>query len=327
MEYDEAYENSLHFSARFQEYVEALAAGLIERHGLRHKTIVEIGCGQGDFLRMLCAGGDNRGIGFDPAYMPEQDSASRDQRVEIVQDFYSEKYSDLHADFICCRHTLEHIPTPIQMLQMLRRAIGSRQDTTLFFEVPNALYTVRDLGIWDLIYEHCSYFTPQSLQRAFEQAGFSVQSIEPTFGEQFLCIEAVPTQEAVHRAEPNAVTMTGLTGDIQRFSDAYRSKVQYMTQTLARLQEQNQKVVVWGAGSKGVTFQNVLNTAETIQYVVDVNPRKHDMYVAGTGQQIVPPTFLSEYQPDAVIIMNAIYQDEIAEALRAQNVDAELILT
>ncbi|MCA9990344.1 MAG: hypothetical protein KDE29_05015, partial [Anaerolineales bacterium] len=70
MAYDQAYENSLHFSDRFQQYATALASDLVARYGLQGKDIVEIGSGQGDFLQLLCELGQNRGVGFDPSYDP-----------------------------------------------------------------------------------------------------------------------------------------------------------------------------------------------------------------------------------------------------------------
>jgi FlaA1/EpsC-like NDP-sugar epimerase len=72
-----------------------------------------------------------------------------------------------------------------------------------------------------------------------------------------------------------------------------------------------QRAVVWGAGSKGVTFLNALQARDPIGHVVDINPRKQGMYVAGTGQQIVAPEFLKEARPDVVIVMNPVYEDEI----------------
>jgi hypothetical protein len=73
--------------------------------------------------------------------------------------------------------------------------------------------------------------------------------------------------------------------------------------------------VVWGGGSKGVTFLNMLKAQHQIEYVVDLNPRKQGKYVAGTGQKIVPPEFLWEYRPDIVIVMNPIYENEIRQML------------
>ncbi len=58
---------------------------------------------------------------------------------------------------------------------------------------------------------------------------------------------------------------------------------------------------------------NALETQDQIRYVVDINPRKQGMYLAGTGQQVVPPEFLRDDQPDVVIVMNPIYEDEIRQ--------------
>src|SRR3990170_5383589 len=44
------YENSLHFSPRFQRYAEQLANRLVRRYRMRDRSIIEIGCGNGDFL-------------------------------------------------------------------------------------------------------------------------------------------------------------------------------------------------------------------------------------------------------------------------------------
>src|SRR3546814_19519297 len=63
-----------------------------------------------------------------------------------------------------------------------------------FFEVPNALFVFDRLSVWDIIYEHVSYFTPNSLSRAFALAGYAVRHLEEAFGGQFLWIEAVPAQ-------------------------------------------------------------------------------------------------------------------------------------
>jgi hypothetical protein len=62
-----------------------------------------------------------------------------------------------------------------------------------------------------------------------------------------------------------------------------------------------------------------------IEYVVDINPYKHGMYLAGTGHEIVPPQFLQAYRPNVVIIMNPIYCDEIRRDLEDMRITAELM--
>ena len=57
------------------------------------------------------------------------------------------------------------------------------------------MFTLKEFGIWDLIYEHYSYFTALSLSRLFAGAGFKPLSLEEAFGSQYLCIEARPVTE------------------------------------------------------------------------------------------------------------------------------------
>src|SRR6516162_10405162 len=57
--YDGRFENTLTFSARYRQYAEATAERVINRYGLSGKRIVEIGCGSGDFLRLLCGAGNH----------------------------------------------------------------------------------------------------------------------------------------------------------------------------------------------------------------------------------------------------------------------------
>ena len=313
MEYTQDYENSLHFSPRFQGYAESLAARLIDRYDLHGKDIIEIGCGRGDFLTLLCELGGNRGVGFDPSYMPERNANATTERIIFIGDFYSERYASYKADFVCCRHVLEHIQFPRDFLTSVLHSIGNRLGTVVFFEVPNVLFTLRDLGIWDLIYEHCSYFSTSSLSRLFTLCGFDICDLTETYEKQFLCIEALPNEGLADSTHDPRDDLEEMACDVAAFADQYRSKAQIWRCNLERIAYTGQRAVVWGAGSKGVTFLNALETQDQIVYAVDINPRKQGMYLAGTGQQVVPPEFLRDHQPDVVIVMNPIYEDEIRQ--------------
>ena len=325
MQYSPAYENSLHFSPRFRQYVKSLALDLVDRHGIRGKRIVEIGCGDGDFLRLLCQLGDNSGVGFDPSHSPARGVEQNTDQIRFVQDFYSEKYADCEADLICCRHTLEHIDQPRRFLDDLRHIIGGRRDTIVFFEVPNVMFTLGDLGIWDLIYEHYSYFSVTSIARLFASCGFHVTNVHEAYDGQFLCVEAVPSENLT---SPESLPSRGrqeMDALVAEFGDAYRQRVATMRSTLEHMASASQRVVVWGTGSKGVTFLNVLRTQDQIEYAVDINPRKQGMYVAGTGQKIMSPDFLKDYRPDIVLLMNRIYFDEVTQNLRQLGVNSEVV--
>ena len=322
MEYTQEYENSLHFSPRFQEYATALANGLIEKYDLKNKDIVEIGAGKGDFLIMLCATTGNRGWGYDPSYVPEPGYTA--PNVTFIQDFYTEKYTSQQADLIICRHVLEHIEDPDAFIAQVRRAVGDQQ-TVVFFEVPNSLWTLREGGIWDIIYEHCSYFSPLSLAHLFRQNGFRVLAVNEVFGGQFLTIEATPDDNA-STAQDFSAELRALTDDARAFAGNYQAKRDEWQGRLGSLAAEGKRGVVWGAGSKGVTFLNVLNARDVIAAIVDINPRKQGKFVAGTGQPIVSPAELKVLNPDFVIIMNANYREEIGRLLDKAGIEAEIFV-
>lgn len=322
MEYTQEYENSLHFSPRFQEYATALADGLVEKYNLYDKDIVEIGAGKGDFLIMLCALQGNRGWGYDPSYVPDVGYTA--PNVTFVQDFYTDKYISQRADLIVCRHVLEHIQDPDAFIAQVRRAVGDQQ-SIVFFEVPNSLWTIREGGIWDIIYEHCSYFSPSSLAYLFRKHGFQVLAVNEVFGGQFLTIEAIPDDGSAAANDQHA-ELDSLTADARAFADTYASKRALWQARLRSLAAAGKRGVIWGAGSKGVTFLNAMNTGVEIAAVVDINPRKQGKYVAGTGQLIVSPAELATLKPDFVIIMNANYKDEIDRMLAEVGVEAEVLV-
>jgi len=197
---------------------------------------------------------------------------------------------------------------------MVREAVGTKANTHMFFEVPNALSIFQRLFLWDIIYEHCSYFTHSSLLRAFASCGFHVEELTEEYQGQFLCLDAVPCNQQDPRNNWQ-YDISQITHSIESFKVLHDQKVVEWRSRLKRIQEEGNRAVVWGAGSKGVTFLNAFRNIAAVEYAVDINPRKQGMYVPGTGQEIVPPSFLESYQPDIVIVVNPVYKNEIRDTI------------
>ena len=85
--------------------------------------------------------------------------------------------------------------------------------------------------------------------------------------------------------------------------------------------------MLWGGGSKAVAFLTTLGIRGGIDYAVDINPRRNGTFIAGTGQQIVVPAFLEEYQPDVVIVMSPIYLPEITAQLESMGVHPSCLVS
>src|SRR5207244_6524802 len=77
------------------------------------------------------------------------------------------------------------------------------------------------------------------------------------------------------------------------------------------------KVALWGAGAKGVTFANLIDgSRQLIDCVVDLNPLKQGHYVPGTGHPIVSYQDLTARGVSTAILMNANYRGDNLAFLR-----------
>jgi hypothetical protein len=221
--------------------------------------------------------------------------------------------------------TLEHIQNTGDFIATVRRAVGDRPDAIVFFQVPDVVRILRDLAFWDIYYEHCSYFSPPSLARLFQQRGFEIAELRTEYDDQYLMIESRPARGRGGALPTLGADLEGISRDVAGFTARIEGKLNGWRRTLADFKGGDRRAVIWGGGSKGVAFLTTLGIQDEVEYAVDINPLKHGTFMAGTGQEVVSPEFLREYRPDTVIVMNPIYSAEIRAQLESLGVDAELL--
>jgi SAM-dependent methyltransferase len=130
------------YSPTFRAFQQRLAHRLIERYALHRKDILDIGCGRGEFLALLCELGTNHGIGFDPDYSPDPQVSLGGNEATFRSELFTEDTAVGPTDLICCRMLLQQIADPIHFLGLLRRTLGPRKDGRLFLQVGNVMQTL-----------------------------------------------------------------------------------------------------------------------------------------------------------------------------------------
>lgn len=316
--YDAAYENSQHFSPRFARYARELAERLVSRHGLAGGAVVEIGSGKGEFLAELCRASVAKAYGYDASYAGEIDDNPFADRIEFVRRDYDSDARLPAAGLVCCRHVLEHFVDPAALLHSLRRSLGDSA-TPVYVEVPNGEFVLSPSGMWDFIYQHVSYFTDASLEVLFTRCGFEVTDLRHAFDGQFLAIEATPTGDASDDVTPQR-EVGPVVAKAEQFAAAHQAALIAWDKELSGRDD----VVLWGAGSKGVTFLNTTAARDAVRAVVDLNPRKQGAFVAGTGQPIVAPERLVDDPPGTVLVANPAYVDEVRDHLHSLGLTPEV---
>jgi SAM-dependent methyltransferase len=299
VEYDPLYDNDQAQSGSFYAHMSEMAARVASRVGDRSR-IVEIGCGQGQFIEVLAflLPEDAAIYGFDPSWRGTGEAGP--DGSTIYRRYFTPETASLvpdGADIVIARHTIEHIKDPVGFLRGVRSTILPSWDARLFLETPDIDWIVAHRQIQDLFYEHCSIFSRQSLATALWKAGFEPVSIENVFGNQYFWVEARPVIDSLRDT---------------RFGEQVECSRQDWREFVRR---QGTQVYLWGAASKGVTFSILIGDGG-ISGVVDINARKIGKYLPVTGIPVIGPGDL----PDSacVIVMNPNYLPEIAAALSSR---------
>lgn len=314
--YDSSYENSLHFSSHFREHAKSLAKRLVHDFDLSDETVAEAGAGPGHFLELLCQEGVKNAYGFDPSYDPNRLGAPSHNGVTLSSNMFPGDGS-IKAKMAMSQHVLEHLTSPVELLSVLKRATQETENSVVYSEVPNGDLMIDRCALWDLIYEHISFFTKKSLTTALGFSGLSVHSTGADFGDQFLWAISKPgnTQSVpvIDDSTKSAIARA------VKFGEKAREQIEAAKVELQQYQNQG-PVVLWGAGSKGMTYLNLIATNQQISAVVDVNPRKTGFGVPGTNYVISTPESLIPLKPKTVLIANPVYKTEIEAMLKSHGV-------
>jgi hypothetical protein len=309
------YESSQAASAHFSSFAKTLAKSWIDRYALRGRAVLEVGCGGGDFLKVMLQQGIGRAIGIDPCAASANDDPAR----QFIADTFDERYLDLEADALVCRHTLEHIQDVGGFLGHVRDWAQRAPERVVLFELPGSERIFDERAFWDVYYEHCSYFTADTLRFAFERHGFELLRIEHAYDGQYLLVEAkvggrTPSQPQVAQVTHRCVEFaTDVAGSIDRFRERAEA-----------LATQQPPLVLWQGASKTVGLLTALDNPPWIECAVDLSPQRHGKYLPGSGLPVVAPAKLMELRPEHIVLMNPVYLTEVAKQVRDMGLNSQV---
>lgn len=315
--YSEYTEETQIFSPYYRRHMKAEIRNLVENDGVRGMRVLEIGCGKGEFLAELCRFGGNVGIGFDPAFRPDRHPCPDNKNVSYYNSLFEFRSLGNNFDLIVFRMTLEHIADPYVFLWDVVEFARANGNSAIYGTVPNAAHIFSQNHLCDILYEHCSYFTRESLAFLLWRVGYAADRISTNFGAQHLEFLARPGPQA------EVGPVEGL--DLSRFRRAAREMIQNWVANLSRWAAAGETTAVWGSGSKATAFLNAISNPGDICAVIDINPYRYGSYVAGVGLPVVAPRWLHDNPVDRVIAMNPIYLAEIARKIAEMGSAADLL--
>ncbi|MEM9712457.1 MAG: class I SAM-dependent methyltransferase [Actinomycetota bacterium] len=326
-QYSTDFEESQGFSPTFVEFGKGLAEQWVRDYDLEGKSAIEIGCGKGEFLEWMVEAGLGSGVGIDPGIQVERfEPGGPADRIEWKVDHYDASYGPFAEDAVVCRHTLEHIAPVKTFMDDVRRSIGEREHVAVLFELPDVVRVLDEGAFWDVYYEHCSYFSPGSLARLFRRTGYEVLAVERCYSDQYLLIEARPADGPTEGKLPLEEDPAEMKELAERYAKAVTTAIDGWRDKIAETAARGGKTAIWGAGSKGVAFLHGVGETAPIEAAIDINPFKHDTFIAGSGHPVVAPEWLQANPVDLIVCMNPVYVDEITAQVRELGLpDCEIV--
>lgn len=147
---------------------------LIKRYFPQPGRVLEIGSSTGVMLSLLKKIGWEV-VGIEPSQV-SADVSSKKGIKTVIGYFEKIKLADQSFDLVILNHTLEHMTSPIDVLQKVKRIL--RSDGVLFIDVPNfsslSVSIYKNKWPYLLPQEHLWHFTDKAFKRILPQLGFKI---------------------------------------------------------------------------------------------------------------------------------------------------------
>lgn len=282
------------YNLRCEQYTRFMESCPIE-----NKKIIEIGCGQGEFLRVWREGGfkvDAYGIEHESGLV---DIALKDG-LKVERNYALDEtvmLSGAPFDGFCSFNFMEHQPDPNGMLRCIFNNL--KDDAWGLITVPSLEYILEKESYYELIRDHLLYFSKDAFKFLLEKNGFAVKS--------FRMVNRDTWEAIVEKKKPI---------DAKALRDNKTNLQKEIHDIVAPLKAEGKKLAVWGASHQGLTILSSMDFKGTVAYVIDSAPFKQGKYTASSHIKIVPSEYMKTEPVDTVFIIAPGYTDEISGIIK-----------
>ena len=270
---------------------------LIDSYHLEGKKFIEVGCGQGEFLKVLSEFPvEVHGIEHDPHLV----ELARAQGLDVTEGFTETedtRFAGGLYDVFLSFNFLEHQPDPSTMLQAIYRNL--EDDAMGLITVPSFEYIMDHNSYYELIRDHLAYYTFETLTTLLERNGFQVEECE-----------------VINRDTLSVIVKKRPQMDTENLLECYVNLKREMESYMKYLDAWDKKVAIWGASHQGFTLAATTKLGEKARYIIDSAPFKQGKFAPAPHLPIVGPDHFHDHPVDAIIITAPGYTDEIAASIR-----------
>lgn len=227
------------------------------------------------------------------------------------------------ADLLIGNNVLAHVPNINDFVEGMKILLA--EDGIITMEFPHIMKLIENNQFDTIYHEHFSYLSFFTVNKIFNKLGMKIFDVEElaTHGGS-LRIYATHAENNCKEVSVNVEQLLikeikfGI-NSIETYKN-FREKVKFSKRDLLSkmidIKNMNQNIVAYGAAAKGNTLLNYCGIRQDfIDYAVDLNPIKQNMYLPGSHIPVFSPDIIKETKPEYILILPWNIKDEIMEQL------------
>lgn len=285
--------------------------------------VIEIACNDGYMLRNFTRLGIPV-IGIDPAEGPV--AAARQEGIPVISEFFGRDLAltlrdqGVSADLVIANNVLAHVPD----LEGFVEGIGiiMRDSGTAVIEVPYLDDLISNNEFDTIYHQHLCYFSLASLHRLFSGKGLFINEVRriPVHGGSLRL--HVGHREEAGKSVGELLEAEKMAGLAERtaymnFAGRVARTRESLSALLAGLRGQGKRIAGYGAAAKATTLLSCCGIDSTIlDFIVDLNSRKHGLFMGGNHLPVFPVEKLLAEKPDYTLLLSWNLSREIISQQR-----------
>lgn len=284
-------------SSTMKDLRQAQYSRFIELCDLKGKSIIEVGCGQGEFLEVF-EGFPVVACGIE--YNEDLVQRAKKKGLHISKNFAENENTILSGapyDAFTSFNFLEHQPNPNGMLQAIYENLT--EDGVGLITVPSFEYIMDNDGFYELIRDHLAYYTFETLEFLLNKNGFLVLE-----------------REMVNRDTLSVIVKKRRKLNVDNLKCNHERVSIQVNDYVNSYIKDGKQVALWGASHQGFTIASTTNLKEKVSYIIDSADFKQGKLSPASQLPIVAPDYYYENPVDAIIIVAPGYTKEIKEIIR-----------
>jgi nucleoside-diphosphate-sugar epimerase len=291
--------------------------------------VLEIACNDGSQLDQFNENVVT--IGVDPAQNIYTTISSK-KRHDIYCDYWNEittkniKTKYTNVDIIIAENVFGHTDDIHGFIENCREVMSN--DSVLFIQTSQA-NMIRNNEYDTIYHEHLSFFSVKSMQTIVRMHGLYLNNVDKVdiHGTSFI-FEISKTEkpqnitDVLKEEEEFGIHSQHF---YKKYEENCIDKTEKLKNILHDYKKRNYKIVSYGGSAKGNTILNFIKN-NYIDYIVDDNPLKWELYTPGTNIIVKDPMFLKEDKNKiAVLMLTWNFRDEIMKKINDLGLNVEYI--